>query len=182
MTQFKQLLLEEEINEMEAKIQAVLFLSENVDILTESDELLESKLNKHLNKIGIKHHKGMGIIDYIKKFAGGVGKLFIYIIKGDHEKAKELLKSIEKEDILDFLYKLDLGTLHLVTGPLHMLDAWTGHDFTANIKQHMKKAENVVDVFKAAIEKVKHSVAQLFSGDKQKVMLNHVTRIEKGIA
>ena len=172
---FKEKLLEEDINEMETKIQTLLFLSENIDTLNEID------IHKHLKKVGLKLHKGDGIIDYVKQFATGAGKCILAAIKGDKEKVAEIAKSLDKAKVIDFLLKLDMATLHLVTGPIHFIDAVTGWDLMANLKAHAKKAESMVDIFKSAITKVKTAVTDMFDGKRQKTMLSNVTRLEKAV-
>lgn len=169
-----------ESQDAQMHLQALLFLMESeLDSLNESteEELIEA-FDRQLKKVGLKLHKSKGILDYIKSFATGIGKVLLFIIKGDQEKAKDLLKSMKKEDFLDFIYKLDLGTLHLITGPLHMIDAWTGWDLGVNLQNHMKKAEGLTTVLKQAIQKLKHSVEQMFTGNKQKRLLTHVHKIE----
>ena len=169
-----------EATEMEAHLQALVFLMEqDLDTLNEDTiENLDEAFDKHLKKLGLKLHKSKGIIDYIKSFAKGAGKVLLYIIKGDHEKAKAILKDMKKEDILDFLYKLDLGTMHLVTGPIHMIDAWTGWDLAVNLSAHMEKGEGISIVLKQSITKVRDAVTQMFAGNQQKRLLSHVDKIE----
>lgn len=181
---FKKFLNEEQINEQEIQIQTLLFLVENVDTLNESteDQLLEG-LNDKLGKLGLKLHKSKGVLDYIKSFTTGIGKLFLYMIKGDQEKAKALLQSIKKEDILDFLFKLDLGTLHLFTGPLHMIDAWTGWDLSVKMKDHVEKGEGIIAIVKQALQKVRDGIYNLFQTDKQKTdkLLSYINNIDNEI-
>lgn len=167
--------------EAELHIHALLFLLEqDLDALNESSdfEALDEAFDSHLKKIGLKLHKSKGILDYIKSFAKGAGKVIYYIIKGDHDKAKDVLKTMTKEDFLDFLYKLDLGTLHLITGPLHFIDAWSGWDLAVNMASHMKKAEDMGSILKQAIEKVKTAVVNMFTGKQQKNLLSHVDKIQ----
>ena len=152
----------------------------NESTINETAENIVEGLNDKLNKLGLKIHKGSGILDYIKSFATGVGKVFLALIKGDTVKAKEILKTLKKEDVLDFIYKLDLGTLHLFTGPLHMIDAWTGWDLSANIKTHMAKAQSLAQVFKDAVIKLKDTIVNGFSGKQQKNLMKHAQALENG--
>lgn len=172
MVKFQQFLNEEQlISEQEFQIQTLLFLAENLEMINESElsaEVILEGVNDKLNKLGLKIHKSKGILDYIKQFVGGIGKVFMYMIKGEHDKAKELLKSVKKEDVLDFLYKLDLGTLHLFTGPLHMIDAWTGWDLGVNLKAHVEKGEGMIHAVKTALDKVKKGVQELFNTNPAK--------------
>lgn len=175
-----------ELHEAELKIQSLIFMVENLDIINESEiseEEIYEGLNDKLGKIGLKIHKSKGILDYIKSFTSGIGKLFLLIIKGEEKKAMELVKSMKKEDFMDFLFKLDMGTLHLFTGPIHMIDAWTGWDLAANLKSHIDKGDGIVNVIKQAIEKVKSGVKELFQNDakRQKELLSYIDNIDKEI-
>lgn len=169
-------------------VSMILFMESDVfqkmEFMTESklDEdlkILSEGINDHLNKLGLKIHKSKGILDYIKSFTTGIGKVMFHIVKGDVDKAKELIKSVSKEDVMDFLYKLDLGTLHLFTGPIHMIDAWTGWDLAVNLKSHMEKGEGISDMIKKELTKVKEYITKLFSSDedKQKELNNYVDNI-----
>lgn len=175
-TKYKTFLTESKLGlTTQEKIISLLVLMEHLETLDLMSESIDEQLvtiaegiNDHLNKVGFKLHKSKGILDYIKSFAGGVGKVMFHIIKGDLDKAKELIKSISKEDILDFLYKLDLGTLHLFTGPIHMIDAWTGWDLAVNLKSHMEKGEGITDIIKKELQKVKDYIIKLFPTDTEK--------------
>lgn len=192
---FKQFLMEEAVVEQQLHIETLLFLSENMDkieqlsLLNEDDQdtvlaQLEEGIHDKLGKAGLKLHKGKGILDYIKSFVGGVGKLMLYTVKGETEKAKELLKSIRKEDIMDFLYKLDLGTLHLFTGPLHMIDAWTGWDLAVKIEHKVKEGHDIAHTVKQAIAKTKEGIRKLFANDekRQTKLLKVADRFAKEVA
>jgi hypothetical protein len=77
-----------------------------------------------------------------------------YYFNNNNESKKkmiELAKSVKKEDVLDFLLKLDTLTLHLISGPIHELDAITGTHIWANIKN---KAKSVTDAATDAIKKI----------------------------
>lgn len=186
-TKYKTFLTESKLGlTTQEKIISLLVLMEHLDTLDLMSESIDEQLvtiaegiNDHLNKVGFKLHKSKGILDYIKSFAGGVGKVMFHIIKGDLDKAKELIKSISKEDILDFLYKLDLGTLHLFTGPIHMIDAWTGWDLAVNLKSHMEKGEGITDIIKKELQKVKEYISKLFptDTDKQKELASNLDTV-----
>ena len=84
--------------------------------------------------------------------------------------------------MLDFLLKLDMATLHVLTGPLHTIDAITGWHLWANVKdkadQGLKKAKEAIDnliaVAKTAEQSVKdklkrymHGIAKLIGLDAE---------------
>ena len=171
MMRFKEFLLEEQMkNETSDRLQVLLYMMENVDTINEStDEQILENVNKHVNKIGLKLHKSKSLIDYIKSFTTGAGKLFLYMIKGDTKKAKELLKSIKKEDVLDFIIKLDLGTLHIITGPLHTIDAWTGWDLAANVQAKMEKGSDLLNDIKHGIDEIRAKIVALYSDEPTRI-------------
>jgi len=163
-----------------------MLLAEELDLDSMNESSMElmaegitDKVKGGLDKVGLKLHKGDGIISYIMKFLKGTGKLFYHLFKGDVKKAKEVLRGLTKEEILDFIYKLDLGTLHLFTVTLHTIDAWTGWDLTANVKNHMAKAQSLAKVFKDAIIKVKDTIIAGFSGKLQGKLLSQASDLEK---
>lgn len=186
-TKYKSFLTESKLGlTTQEKIISLLVLMEHLDTLDLMSESIDDQLitisegiNDHLNKIGFKIHKSKGILDYIKSFVGGVGKVMFHIIKGDLDKAKEIIKDLSKEDILDFLYKLDLGTLHLFTGPIHMIDAWTGWDLAVNLKSHIEKGEGITEIIKKELQKVKEYINKLFptDTDKQKELSSNLDSV-----
>lgn len=186
-TKYKSFLTESKLGlTTQEKIISLLVLMEHLDTLDLMSESIDDQLitisegiNDHLNKIGFKIHKSKGILDYIKSFVGGTGKVMFHIIKGDLDKAKEIIKDLSKEDILDFLYKLDLGTLHLFTGPIHMIDAWTGWDLAVNLKSHIEKGEGITEIIKKELQKVKEYINKLFptDTDKQKELSSNLDSV-----
>jgi len=174
-----------ELNEYESQIVVLAMLAEDDMILEAMNEediaLLAEGLSDKLGKAGLKLHKGKGILDYVKSFTMGAGKLFLAMIKGDTKKAKAILQTVEKEDILDFLYKLDLGTLHLITGPLHTIDAWTGWDLSVKMKSHMQKAGNIFDEIKHALATVKDKIVGAFDKGVSSKLVSKIGEIEKAV-
>lgn len=167
---------------LQDKIATLVFLSEN-EFLNESLETLNEaqvveSVNDWLKKVGLKLHKGDGIVDYIKQFSTGAGKIIIAAIKGDKEKVKEIANSLEKEKVVDFLLKLDMASLHLITGPIHFIDAITGWDLMVNIKHSAEGAKDVLKKFYSAIKAVKDSIVKVLDGNKKEKMLKVVDNLE----
>ncbi|URC15132.1 hypothetical protein GD1_8 [Paraglaciecola Antarctic GD virus 1] len=169
------------LSEVDMQIHAIAYLASVDDVLVESEDFLVEGLNDYLGKIGLKVHKAKGLIDYAKDFLIGTGKLFLLIIKGDKEQAKELLKTVKKEDVLDFLYKLDLATLHLVTGPIHFIDAVTGWDLAVKTKTVVKSSTDLIKELVTSLIKVKDHVGKVLSGKRQKRALNGISTLEDAI-
>jgi len=172
------------------KLLVLAYAIEEAEYMNESTEHLEmlaegitDKILHHSNniadKVGMKVHKSKGILDYLKSILTGVGKAFFYIFKGDAKKAKEVLTNFERKDVLDFLYKLDLGTLHLFTTPIHTIDAWTGWDLGVQMKNKMQKAEDALSDFISTIRIAKDKVHAMFSGFAEKTMVKNLDKIEQ---
>jgi hypothetical protein len=170
-----------QLSETELRLHTLIYLSTLEDMITESEEYLAEGLNDYLGKIGLKVHKAKGLIDYAKDILVGTGKLFLLIIKGDTDAAKELLKTVKKEDVLDFLYKLDLATLHLFTGPIHFIDAVTGWDLTVKTKQAVKTSTDLIKDLVASLIKIKEHVSVALSGKKQKRAVASINALEASI-
>ena len=181
---FKDYLLEEEIYEAQSidAVTTMLFLQENelhFDLMSEG--AINESLNDWLSKIGLHAHKGKGIINYISQFGSLAGKMILAAIKGDAKKVKELSKQVTKEEILDFLYKLDQATLHIVTGPAHMIDSILGWHISANIDHLKKGTQDVLSKIWQAIMTIKDHVAKVLSPDHQKTVLVNLQNLEKSI-
>jgi len=167
--------------EMQDKIALLMYISENEDMINESydlenlteaqEELIIEGANDWLEKVGMKLHKGKGIIDYLASFTKGAGKLIMAAIKKDEEEVKKIASNFKKEDVVDFLLKLDMATMHIVTGPIHFVDAVTGWDLMANIKHAAEGAKDKLKLFYDAIQKVKDSIKAVLDGKRKERML-----------
>ena len=186
---FKQYIEDKKITEdMQDKIMLLMYLSENEDnlnesydfnTLTEAQELeLVEGVDDWLGKIGMKLHKGDGLIDYLVGFTKGAGQLIMAAIKKDEKKVKEIASRMNKAKVIDFLLKLDMATMHVVTGPIHFIDAVTGWDMMADLKHTAEGAKDKLKAFYNAMKKVKDSITVVLSGDKKQKMLKAASRIE----
>jgi len=174
--------------EMQDKIALLLYMSENEEMINESynlenlteaqEEMIIEGVNDWLGKIGMKLHKGNGIIDYLLQFGKGAGQLIMAAIKKDDAKVKEIASGFTKEKVVDFLLKLDVATLHIVTEPIHFIDAVTGWDLMANIKEAAKSAKDKLQAFYDAMKRVKDSIKAVLSGNRQKKMLKVAGNLE----
>jgi hypothetical protein len=143
-------------------------------------EGIMKSVKKYLGKIGLDVEKeSKGIFEYILSFGKGVGRMFVALLSGDIDTAKLLLKSIKKEEVVDFLYKLDLATLHLITGPLHLLHGLTGWDILPKIEKKIEKStKGVMQMLFDAIKKAKLAISKVFSPKKQAKLFGHLRKIE----
>jgi hypothetical protein len=126
--------------------------------LNKIGDIFKNKVEPVAKKAGLHIETKKGLLQYLSSASTGVAKLLYHAVnyyfnKNEESKKKmiELSKSIKKEDVIDFLLKLDMLTLHLVSGPIHQLDALTGTHIWANIKS---KTKNVTDAATDAIKKI----------------------------
>jgi hypothetical protein len=119
------------------------------------------KVEAGIEKIGMKLHKGKGIMSYIADFNDAASFLIFAAIKGDKEEVLRIAKTFDKSKFMDFVLKLDMLSMHLLTGPIHMIDAITGWDIIANLKGHAAKAENIIDSIEKEIADLKSKISSL---------------------
>ena len=188
MKTYKQFLNESNPETLEQQLQDIILaemvikeLDIDLDYINESDnfELLEEGVNDILKKFGLElEKKSPGVIEYIAKFAKGAGQMVYYGIKGDKNKVKALAKSITKEEVIDFLLKLDLVTLHMVTGPIHFIDGLTGWSLEANVDKIKKKSISIIDSIKKAIKAVKDKITGAFAPKLQPLAISKLNDLE----
>jgi hypothetical protein len=107
--------------------------------------LNESKVHGALKKAGLHLKKQKGLLDYILKAGKTFYNLFKAAMMKDKKKVKEILNTeISKEDLMDFILKLDQSTLHLLTGPLHFIEAVTGWHLAADVDSAVQGVGNVI--------------------------------------
>ncbi len=120
------------------------------DIMLLTDDSLNEE--NWLSKLGLHVKKGKGLIQYFAQFGAGMAKLFKAAIKKDKAEVKRIMANeISKEDLLDFVLKLDQASMHILTGPLHFIEAITGIHIAANLG-HV--ADSVKTVVKDAYDKI----------------------------
>jgi hypothetical protein len=174
--------------EIQDKIVLLMYMSENEDMINESydlenlteaqEEMIVEGINNWLEKVGMKLHKGDGILDYLLQFGKGIGKLIMAGIKRDEKRVKEIASEFTKEKVIDFLLKLDMATMHIVTGPIHFIDAITGWDLMSNLKHAAEDAKDKLKSFYKAMKNVKDSIASVLGGHRQKNMMRVATNLE----
>ena len=157
----KELSLEESI---EAFVYSTVILEE-LDYLAESEDLEdlinEGKFEEILDKLGLEIEKKKGIVDYLTKFTKGLGKFIYCAIKKDKACLKKLKQEHTKEEFIDFLLKLDYLTLHLVSGPLHVIEAATGWEIWAAVKDKAEDAKTTLERIKQALNTVKQKAVKV---------------------
>jgi hypothetical protein len=148
-------------------------------LMNESELLNEANINDYLKKFGLKFHKeGPGLIDYIKDFTKGAGKLIVAAVKGNKEEVKRIAQTITKEKVLDFLLKLDTATLHIVTGPIHTIDAVTGWDLSATVEHAAKKSKDILKDIWATLKELQNKVLKAFDDTRKKTLVKQISDLE----
>ena len=162
-------------------------LSDDAIALLEIAAFMETKtieeglnFGKLLGKLGLKAHKGTGIIQVISRAGKNIGELFWYLLqaqRGDEAakiKVKEIAsKKIKKEDIINFILMLDQASLHLLSGPLHTLSAITG----IHIEADLHKIGSTSELIKKAVKELEDASKNLVGKLKDK-MVGYVKNIK----
>lgn len=156
---------------------------------------VKGKADQMFKKMGFHTSQSKGLIQYL----WGVNKNILVLIynamlystgsESEKMKAKEAMNavkdSITKEQIIDFLYKLDVLTLHSFTVPLKIIDALTGWHIAGEVKSKIEPAiskakkaiewlestkEELEGKLKAQLQKYVNAIRRVFNlGDFQKV-------------
>ena len=159
----------------------------------EFGSLNESELNEFkmpdidgaLKKAGLHVKKGRGLIQMIASSGLHFARVFHAAIraaggdKGAEKTLRELLsKKISKEDVIDFLLKLDQATLHIVTGPIHFIEAVTGWHIWAAVHKVRDVSKDILQKGKDIISKLK-DISQDLEGSGKKYIEKVSKSVEK---
>jgi len=91
------------------------------------------------------------------------------------EETRKLLKRIKKEEIMDFLLRLDILTLHIITGPIHIIEALTGWKLSANLNTVGKEIEYKVKQAIIHLEELAKSVGE----DIKKKIVKYINALRR---
>lgn len=150
-------------------------------MLIEEPILNENKIinniTNFIKKIGLTVHHRSGLIHHLKKASTSVSKLIMLAFKNDKEGLKQHIKDnqISKSDVLDVLLKIDVLTLHIVSYPLHIIDAVTGWEIMPAIKSSTLP---IIERAKKAIKEMEYILTTV-TGEVKKTLENHVTKIKE---
>lgn len=163
-----------EIYDMHLLIELAVFMETDINQLNEAFDItgVASGIMKSLG-IGA-HSGGSGLVQTMAKAGTNVAQLIWYATKAAvsndaeaKEKVKELAnKEVKKEQIIDFLLRVDTLTLHTLTSPIHMIDALTGWHIWANIKG---KVEDMSVKIKQAIQNLADAAKEVDPNTKPKI-------------
>ena len=151
------------------------------EMLESDDTVILENVFKDLGKSMIHIKKGKGLIQHFKAAGAGMAKMFLALIRGDTDEVKRIAKTIKSGDVLDFLLKLDQATLHLITGPLHSLEAITGWHIWANIEKAHASSGKLVDKLRQAIGTLKTNIGTLIGGKKKVKYDKYLSTIDNSL-
>lgn len=153
MKSFKDFNISQESSlELNNIIELMQFKNMDFDMITEDtlNEFAMPDINKALKVSGIHIKKGRGLIQILSSAGLHISRIIWQSIKaaGGDEAATEKLKvllsrKVKKEEIMDVILKLDMITLHALTGPIHAIEAITGWHIWAAIDAVQKKTNNI---------------------------------------
>lgn len=154
-------------------------MNEEENILNEG---IVDNINKFLKKLGLHiDATDTGILNVIMKGGKYIAQMIWYSLKalrGDKdakEKVKEIANTkITKEDFANFILKLDVLTLHILTEPIHMIDAITGWHIGVNDK----KIGDVTHRVKTAIKWLETTLKEIPS-KAQELLSKHIEGLKR---
>lgn len=184
MQKFEEFLNEEENLQKAIDEMVTIMMAEQstIDEMFDEDGLMIEAKIKDVAKSFIHVGKGKGLIQYFKSAGKGIGKMFMAAIRGDVEGVKKVAKSVKATDVIDFLLKLDQATLHLITGPIHSLEAITGWHIWANVQKAQKGVVKVAEKIKQAIQIIKSNISDLIGGKKKDQYIKYLDTIDKSVS
>lgn len=165
MQSFKKYLKDQTNQDTETLMDFILFMEYMESDCKSIDEATEIKstLFGFLKKGGVHAAKeNRGLIEILARAGKHIGLTFFHAIKASrgNEESKLILKNdllkkkVKKSDVIDVLLKLDTLTMHLFTGPIHIIDALTGWHIAADVVHagHNDKDKSKDDVIKRRLE------------------------------
>lgn len=171
----------EEQRDMEILIEMAMLVEDDMS-LNEAFSIsdFKSKGKNLLKSIGMGTHKsGDGLIQIALKSGKTMAEFIYHALRaaaGNEDsktRVSEIARTeITKEQFLDFLLKLDMATMHWISGPLHFIDALTGWHIWAHIKSGAENAltkakkaiTDLADAAKVASDEVKKKLKSLMHG------------------
>lgn len=120
---------------------------------------IKDKAEKIFMSIGFHTSQGKGLVQYLWTINKNLLSLLywgtVYSTGSEKEKVesqakiREIVNSVSREDVVNFLYKLDSLSLGLISTPLKMIDAITGWHIAGEVSSRITPA---IEKAKKAIE------------------------------
>jgi hypothetical protein len=157
-------------------------LNEMLELTSKGDMLNEGKLTSFLQNKGITLGKNKGLLSYFKSIGLGVSKLMLAAIKGDTESMKTILRTVKKQEVVDFVLKLDKVTLNVISKSIGLVDAITGWGLWDIIQKTSKVAVLTATKIAKSIEQIKHDISKVITQPKElNKAIKALQRIERSL-
>jgi hypothetical protein len=128
------------------------------------ESLLTEDASDILKKLGLHVKKNKGLLHYIAQAGMGMFKLLKAAIAKDKEEVLKVIQGISKEEIVDFIFKLDAASLHILSAPLHFIEAVTGLHLGANLDAVGK---SVIDAVKKSYKTIVKHIDKIIGHNDQ---------------
>lgn len=163
---------------------AFMAVQKQLDEAAMDKQKLIAKADELLSKIGLSKRQEIGLLAYLKYAAEGILEILLYALSGDMEGVKRVASKVKKQHLIDFFLKLDVLTLHILSAPIHMIDAVTGWDLHANLRNAATKGmKAVVQSFEDALNYIKEKLAQVnIDDDNRQVIYKELKDLELAMA
>jgi len=165
-------------------LEFIVFMEEGESlILSEArGESVKAGISKVASKLGIAAHGRKNLLKLIASVGKNTGLALVYSIRahGGNSEAKDKLATILKtanikSELTDLILRLDALTLHLLTGPIHIIDALTGWHIGADLQQKTKTPNTHIKTALDTIIKASNAIK-----DKPRRTLNRsIEKIKK---
>ena len=172
-------------DEIATILEFVMILDEgNEVILSEARaEDLKSLVGSVSKKLGFASSGRKNLLSLLSSISKNAALTVVYAIQAQagREGAKEKLQNVlqtsnVKAELLDLVVRADVLTLHLISGPIHMIDALTGYEIADKIRE---KAEIGGNKVKDAVELIQKSAQSLSDNQKSRRVKKSLNTIRK---
>ncbi len=177
------LLTEDEKFILEFNLLQISMALNNYDIIQEDlmTENLWQKSKDMYTDFSSQFNKKKTLGHYVMDFTKTAGKILLAGIKNDKERVKELTRRYNREDFFEFLWRLDLNTLGLLTTPLGIIEMVTGWDIKDFLKRKIKSTrKHLMDIVQT-FDDLKKDLAMVFKPSKHPDVFNAVDNFKKTI-
>ena len=153
-----------------------------VDSIASAAKRVKEIITKKKPEVSKLIDKEKGLVGYMKDLGLGGSQLMYHAFNAYYNKnaeskamVKELSHSVKKEHVVDILLKLDVLSLHLVTGPLHIIEAVTGWGVMHHIKSKLEPVDKKVTSAIQSLESLKDAL----SGEIKVQMLRYTNALRR---
>ena len=188
----KGLIASEKYEHVEASKEDIITILEFVMILEEGSELvlsearaddLKTLVTNVTQKLGFASSGRKNLLSLLTSISKNAALAVIYAIQtqANREGAKEKLQNIlktsnVKAELVDLVIRADVLTLHLISGPIHIIDAITGYEIAEKIRN---KAQIGAGRIKIAVDLIQKSARALIDNKKSRRVKKSLDIIKK---